>query len=387
LKRKDTSEEIENSYPAEEEEEAQVPGGRFTRLFAIVSIILIVCVVGLYYGGSSGILRTEETGTITYAGYEESSFAVLSDGLAIASSQGIQIINGEGELVLSDKFEMLTPAVATSGEYAVFFDIGGKAVKVVNNNQIIFEPNNGETVVSASVNEKGYTVLCTQCDGYNGHMSVFAPDGTERFEWFSVDGYVLRAVIGPDSKTVAVLTVTATGSKIVFFDINISEEQSRYECENTVFFDICFNSADEVSAISQNKLINLTVEGNEKSSYDFGVRYLKTYSFGKNGTHTVVLSDYQAGGSCDIISLKNGKIKGSALGLAEIFKVTSNEKRIAVLMSDGIRVYSRGGKQKGEFTTLSGVLDVLISDGGTVFATQRFSATIYKINKGIFDLF
>ena len=67
---------------------------------------------------------------LTFLSQHNNSFADYNGGLAIASSTGAEILSIDGETVASETFAMSNPAVLTTGERAVFYDIGGSEMRV-----------------------------------------------------------------------------------------------------------------------------------------------------------------------------------------------------------------------------------------------------------------
>ena len=339
------------------------------------AICLGICAAGYYYGDSIMPHSGNDGSEISYAGYADGTYAELDDSLVIASSRGIQVIGRDGAATYSDSFNMASPAAKTCGDYAVAYDVGGTAVKVFMYDGAVYSPSCEESVISACVNKKGYSAVCTQCDGYNGHVTVYDADGNAKFEWFSGESFVLSAAISPDSSTLAVLGMTADGSRVVTFNIASDVEKGRYEMPGTVFFDISFDSKNEISLIAQDRFVTISSDGKEKYEYVFSPRYLKCCDM---QTHTVVLSDYQTGGSCDIVRLKNGKMKTVVTGIPEAYRISVKNSRTAVLTGNDIRVYSVFGKEKAVFPSVAGAYDAIICSDGAVLAPKTFSAMILR---------
>ena len=85
-------------------------------------------------------------------------FAAAGDGLAVASTSTVQLLNGSGELVFKQVSSYDTPAVFGSANGALFCDLGGKhsvfaylSGESVELNDLWLERTKGEQAVKDSV--------------------------------------------------------------------------------------------------------------------------------------------------------------------------------------------------------------------------------------------
>ena len=347
----------------------------------IVAAVLVVAVLAavLYFSDSAGLFGDSDgVAKYSYAGYAESRYAPLEDHLAIVSMKGVQVIDPSGNASFYESCDMQYPAVHTAGAYGAAYDIGGMTVRVFDRNGIRYTENNGESVVSASVNGRGYLAVCSEREGYYGHVTVYNEKGDAKFEWFSGESRVLSAVLSPDSEMIAVLGVTEAGSRISFFSMDSEEEKGRYYFHGAVFFDLCFDNDREVTAVSSEKTVTLHTDGTEKSSFSFDGKALKCYRFGEDGTHVFALSDYQTGGECKLVTVKDGEGKTVAENIPETFRVAIRKNRIAVMTGSDVRVYTASGKEKAVYDSVSGASDIVFRADGAVIAAKTFSAEILK---------
>ena len=99
-------------------------------------------------------------------------FASVGDGLAVASSSSLQLLNESGELVFKQVVSYDSPAVFGSANGAVFCDLGGK--------QSVFAAPDGEStaiqpggeILTAGMNENGWFYLVTAEAGYKALVEL-----------------------------------------------------------------------------------------------------------------------------------------------------------------------------------------------------------------------
>ena len=370
--------------------ETKEKGGRtpfkVRAIAALIILILIFAVcffyrstlAGVFYGLRDFFKGSRQADELSYSNYLNSSYTGLNNGIASTSSRGIQVISAGGDQMFYDNFEMTSPGVDLSGERAAAFDIGGNIVKVFSNKEVLYTVETQSPVISASVNSSGWTAVCTQCEGYKGLVTVYDASGKVVYEWYSGEAYVAMADIREDSKTIAVLGMTESGSRIVFFDLGSEGEKGRCEIPDDVIIEIGFEKKDRVAAISAKKLLSVSTSGEIKKQYDFGSEYLRNYRLGSDGIHLLILSDYQVGGGCDAVCIRNGKETGRARNLPEPEKIALSGGKYALLSNQTVKVYSKNGKVKSTFNNISGAEEIILNDNGTVTVAKAYSAIVLR---------
>ena len=114
------------------------------RVIIIIVAVALVIAAGYYYWDTISVyfgrLFSGDTAKeLTYAGYSNSSYAGINGGIAVASTRGIQVIDGNGEQKVNDSFEMKSPAVKVEGDFGIAFDIGGNTAKVFDESSIKYK--------------------------------------------------------------------------------------------------------------------------------------------------------------------------------------------------------------------------------------------------------
>ena len=73
---------------------------------------------------------------------------------------------------------MTSPALNASGDYAVVYDVGGKELKVVKDDTLLHELTlpDEESILCATVNEKGWVAVTSKASGYKGVVTVYNRD-------------------------------------------------------------------------------------------------------------------------------------------------------------------------------------------------------------------
>ena len=93
-------------------------------------------------------------------------FAAAGDGLAVASSSSLQLLNGSGELVFKQVVSYDTPAVFASASGALFCELGGQHAVFANPDGESVAIQNGGEILTAGMNENGW--FCHRRGGLQG---------------------------------------------------------------------------------------------------------------------------------------------------------------------------------------------------------------------------
>ena len=254
----------------------------------------------------------------------------------------------------------------------------GDIAKVFTSDMVLYAVETETPIISASVNKSGWAAVCTECEGYKGLVTVYNASGKAVFEWYSGEAYIVCADISENSKSLAVLGITPEGSRIVFFDINSTDEKGRYELDGDVIIDMRFEKNDRAAAISSSRLITVGTDGTLKKEYGFGDRYLRNYCLGSDGVHALVLSDYKVSGESRVVFVKNGRETGTTEEMSDFSRLSLSGGKLAVLTGQSIRVFSKNGKEISSFDNMTGVADIILNDNGSVIAAKTYSAAVLK---------
>ncbi|MCD8117596.1 MAG: DUF5711 family protein [Oscillospiraceae bacterium] len=305
-------------------------------------------------------------------------FAAVGDGLAVATSTGIELLDGEGNTVASTVTPMDSPAIAVCDSFAVFYDLGGTSITVVDLNGSIQTMTPADTIISLTVSESGYVTVTTEYTGYRALVEVYDPSLELVYQWYSSSAWVMSGLVSPDGKDLAVLSYTSSGSEVRLFDLSQSEQQAAFSVSDTILLDVHWFSSNRLCAISAEQVIYFDGNGQWQNTYDYGGQYLTGYAFG-DGFLTLALSPYRAGTSSVLVSLDaSGREQGQAELQSGIICLNASDSEILVLVSDSAILYSDSLEEKGRLTGLTGFKYAMLrSRGEAVLAASNY-AEVYS---------
>jgi hypothetical protein len=320
-------------------------------LFATIVLIVILVIVGNRLGFSplSGLFGSREpvftVGELNFNVGRDRVFSHVDGLVAAAGSLGIQVLGSDGRETLRDSFRMTIPAITEVSGKFLAFDIGGSAVRVFNETQIISSFDTASDVVSASINQNGWVCIVTQERGsLKSTVTVYNNNGSGIYEVEMRTGIVLSAHLSPDNRNLAILNMTDFGSRITFYhgiDENKDYADALFNFSGGLIIDVKYLSNTELIAISTDSLLTVDYSGSGEELYAFTDKRLGAYTLGSEFI-ALHLYDYGMGFSGRIVTLGyDGEVLGELGMYREILSMSSSVNYLTVLKSDGLTFFDR----------------------------------------------
>lgn len=305
-------------------------------------------------------------------------FAVAGHGLAAATSSGFELMDGDGTVAVSYLYRMESPAIAAGSDFAVFYDLGGTSIAVASYSGSIQEIEPAGNIISVTVSEGGCIAVTTDCTGYRALVTVYNTDCDPIYEWYSSSAWIISGEVSPDNRSLAVLSYTASGSEVRFFDLSKTEQQAAFSVSDTVLLDVHWFSSTQLCAYSTTQAIFFNSRGQWSSTYSFESQYLINCAFGGDNCVTFALSPYRAGTTSGLVSLDaSGKVLGKTNIQGEIISLTASGSEILVLCPDGAILLSSSLSEKGQLAGLTGFKYGLLRSRGEALLVSSNYAEVY----------
>ncbi len=359
--------------------------GAVISLIAAVVLLAATAVVWVYRDSFSpdGMILSADTAAVAREEYvfdagSGEAFAAAGKGLAVANVSGFELLDSDGTAVTSMVMQMENPTAAGCDDYAVFYDLGGRRLAAAWFDGSVQEIDTEGDILSATVSEGGYLAVTTEQTGYRALVTVYDPKLEEVYKWYSSSAWVISAVVSPDSRKLAVLSYTASGSEIRFFRLNDEDQIASFAVENTVLLDVHWFTSTKLCALSSEQMLFFNASGEWENTYSFNGQYLVGYTFDGGNCAAVALSPYRAGTTATLAALSpNGDEMGTAGVQSEIVCLTASDLEIMVLCSDGAVLYNSSLTEKGRLNGLPGFKYGLLRDRGEALLIASNYAEVY----------
>ena len=358
----------------------RVLAGVLTLLLIALAVLVFVFRDALTGEGLRKLFGRERTGeeereAFTYETGAEQMFAAAGDGLAVASSSSLQLLNAAGEIVFKQVVSYDSPAVFGAGSGALFCDLGGK--------HAVFATSTGEgrdirttgAILTAGVNENGWFYLATAEPGYKALVSVYNSACEKQYEWWSGSGYVLRAAISPDNRALAVVCAERDCTKLHVFALNSETERGGAVIENALYYDLAWLDGDSICAVGETGLRFFNAAGEQTGAYALEGRYLLDYALGRGGFAAVYVSDYRSGAGGTLLTFNgDGKVLGSAALDRDVVSLSAEGKQLLVMTAGSLALYNQELVRQSANETLMTAKRAILRPAGDILLLHAYSA-------------
>ena len=310
-------------------------------------------------------------------GYENSVFAPLGNGFAALNEVSVRIYGSHGETVQSLSRSYPNGMLATSEKAAAVWSEGGTAVTVLYTDGKSRDLNYSGGITAVDLNDDGCAVILAGEKGYKGFVDVIRPDGSEAYRVYIASGYPIDADISPDSKHIAILSLTADGTRLSVY--STSKETPEFEWEDPgLYFDAEYLPGGRIFLISAEKAVFLTSTGTVAGKYQFNGDYLRDYSAAGTAGVVLVLGQYQNGTAERIVTMNNDAMETASLECnTEVSALSAAGSHIAVLGSDDLWLYDWELNERLSLGSAAGVQTVLMrADGRAILISGGGAAII-----------
>jgi len=311
---------------------------------------------------------TYETGALQ-------AFASVGNGLAVASSSSLQLLNEAGEMVFKQVVSYDSPAVFGSANGVIFCDLGGKQGVFAAPDGASEVIQTGGEILTAGMNENGWFYLVTAEAGYKALVSVYNSKCEKQYEWWSGSGYVLRAAVSPDNRSLAVLCAERDCTKLHFFALNSETERGSAVIEDALYFDLAWLGGDTVCAVGETGLRFFSASGAETGAYDLDGRYLLEYTLSRAGFAAIYVSAYRSGAGGTLMTLGGGgQVLGSAALERDIVSMSAEGKQLLVMTAGSLTLYDQGLVRQYANETLMTAKRAILRPAGDILLLHAYSA-------------
>lgn len=359
-------------------------------MLALAVTLLLVAVAGLIFlfrdrlsGENLRALLREETPSaasderFVYESGAGQVFAAAGNGLAMASSASIELMDGSGTTVFKQVVSYDTPAVFACEKAALFCDLGGEtgvlAFSDAAREAVRLSP--GGEILTASMNSSGWFTLTTAAAGYKGLVGVYNDEGALRYQWWSGAGYVLKAAVSPDNRMLAVLCAETGGGKLHLFRLDSEIEQAAAEIPGELPFDLAFFGADRVCLVGEKGLRFFDTDGAEKGSYDLGAYYLLDYDLGSQSFAVMFVSPYRTGGGGLIETVdRDGTLLGFAETAQNVTSLSASGRQVLAMTAGSLTLYGHDMEVQSETQGFMTAKRALLRPNGDALLLSAYSA-------------
>jgi len=361
---------------------------RRVAVWMIAAVVLLAAAAATWFFrdrfGTDGLSLTKSPETTAAGGFSydsgsDQAFASAGQGLAVVTASGFELLNADGTVAASRVMGLDCPTVAACADYAVFYDLGGTSCVIADASGETTDLSVSGGILSVTVSEDGYLAVAAQQTGYRALVTVYSPKHEAIYEWYSASAWVMSAYVSPDSRSLAVLSYTSSGSKIIFLSLTSGTELASFAASGTVLLGMRWISSGSLVAYSTEQALFFDADGSWSGTYSFGGQYLTGCSLDGDGFAAFAVSQYPSGTSGTLLTLnQDGSVRGTAELKSELLSISASGNELLVLCSGGANLYSASLSQKGSLSDVAGYKCALLRDHESALLLASDYAEVYK---------
>jgi len=351
-------------------------------LIAAVIVILVaaaLAAVALWLNRSGRLAPSgERTEVYNFASDAGTVTCGVGDGLAVASSSGLRVFDRTGMQTVGETYVASRPVLTAAGTYGAAYDIGGEQVRIFTDSGPVRTLKADGGVTAVRLNEKGWCAVCAGESGYKGAVTLYRPSGAVAYKWLSGEGYVLTAAVSRDGRYLSVLTLTDSGSRVVFLKTDRDTPVGEAVLPGELLLDIGYTEKGALYGISGDALYRLDEHKGAEEAYRYEDASLSGWSF--SGGPLLALSAYRTGGACRVLDL-SGQGPEELCSFEEgIISLAADRNTVAVLTSAGLSIYDRtAGELTAEYKEAASGLSVSLTEDDRAIVAERNTAAVYSL--------
>lgn len=151
---------------------------------------------------------------ITYNPDTTLSFSGFRRNLAIATSGGLRIYEGDGSLMFEGKDKFSNPHMENSNRYLLLYDFCGNSFALYNSFARIYTEKTDYEITGADISDSGMFALVTKTKEYNSAVMLYTKNCKLKNRYLSEDR-VIDVSINSDGSRICILSFDAENSSFV----------------------------------------------------------------------------------------------------------------------------------------------------------------------------
>lgn len=333
---------------------------------------------------------------------ENISFGVYKDTIIKCTGSSITGLNKKGDWLWDIKASLSNPLIRVKGNQMLIADLGGKEVYIVEGRNVKWSKRLENAIINADIGENGYVSIVHEEKRCTAAVTVFNPQGMERFTRGIGEKSVLSANVSPSRKQVIINCIDTSGVtadlNLVFVDMNTGEPFAHIPAKNTIFPFVWYLKDDSVIAVSENTILcsnseHTAKQGTDDKTSEKYIKWKKEYENKRILSAQILLEKYAIAAICDEnrsglfeankseIVIFNGKGQENSILTVEgeVRSIKTYEDIIAVNTGREVHFVSSKGNFLGKVSSKIDIAELHFFNKQEVLLVSKGSITVRSI--------
>lgn len=268
-------------------------------LIVVVALTLVVTAVTGFWGSSISRLK-DVVDTVTIAlmpatGYPQQTgvpelraMEPLSGGYVVLGKDSCVVYSSNGNRLSSIQSGYARPALAAGKTRFVLYNRSGNELRVESRTQNLYTKTMENSIYLCAVADAGQLAVVTDNDNSMAKLTVYSAAMEQLLSWemTSAEGIPLRLAFAPDSRSLALATVTASAgqltAKLYVLDLAQGDPVCLGAAESVPQW-MEWLSGDRVLVVFEDEAVLYDAAGGQKAHYSLGANKLVSASADEGG--------------------------------------------------------------------------------------------------------
>ena len=277
--------------------------------------------------------------------HSANSYLSFHNGLAVASPDGLQCFDANGEQTVLAQCKMDNPVLLQNRTVAMGYGVGSSgicAVHYAKGEQLnLTVPG---TILDADLSDDGYICCASTQPGYKTVLTVYNADGTQIYSWLSSTQFFGQCAVSGDGRSMCAVALGidsgSYASTAICFATDETEPVAKCSLGSDFIYDLSYVGKRALCAVGENALYFFDADSEQAAEFSYEGGDLLAYELGADGFIPIVRNMNQAGGRYRVTTVSASGAELASLSFDEpIQDISANGAYLAVLTSKGLRVY------------------------------------------------
>lgn len=321
--------------------------------------------------------QTGQTEPFTHGGGDSLDIACLEKGYLFSSTAGVHYYSFGGKELASQVVHTEKPVMSVSDSCGVVYNAGGDCVYLFGSGHepFVYTPDGGG-ILSARVNNSGWLAVTALQSHYRGAVTVLNARHEPVISLNYSSAFVTDAILSPDGKTVAVVTISQTDGKfqstLHLHSTDKEEAFATVVLDGFTVLDMDFD-ASGLWLLGESSLVTLSAKGELQQEYRFDPGYLKGYALEGDGFALLLLGKYRAGSASHVVTVDHDAQPIARQELTgQVLSMSACGRYVALLSGRRLDIYTRDLELYATLEDTQSARHVaLSSDAGALLANSQ----------------
>ncbi|MFI3170490.1 MAG: DUF5711 family protein [Faecalibacterium sp.] len=356
---------------------------RIVGLIAVVALLIYLSgafsaavSIGKTWYESIGISFATQSGYPAQTGISNIyQVELLSGGFVVLGEESCLVYSTGGNRLRSIQSGYLRPTIAAGSTSYLLYQRAGNELRVESRTQTLYTKTYSNSILLASIADSGSVAVVTESDRYLASLTVYSATMQEKLSYSMTDseGIPLRMEYSPDSKTLAIATISASGGQMYAQLCLISPSAGTVtwvDAQNATPLAIEWVSKTQVMVIYDNIAILYDTEtAQQLASYSYPNKTLADYAVYQDSV--VLLFTQSAQSEAVLLQIDADFTQETTISTqAAASSIALDQDRIYLIYEKEIESYTVTGEFLDCYESSKKILELLVADDLFLFTAD-----------------